>query len=121
MTVRERLLLLAFFVTIVATAVHAAPLVGSVGLVTGGGCGLVSAGRLRRLRGRMDATLGSEPARSGFQLRRVLSRVLMHLLVLSLLAVPTLIVPFVGGAMFAGAVAFTTAVPFVLTAGRLRT
>ena len=120
MTQPERLLLLAFFALILAGLVRLAPLVGSTGLVVGLVAGVAAAGRLGRLRSRIDARLGTDDRRTGFSLRTVLLRVVAHLLVLGALVLPTVLVPFIGDELFAGAAAFATAVPLVLTAARLR-
>ena len=121
MTKSERLLLLAFFVLITVGTVKLAPIFGSAGAVVGLLFGVAVAGRIGRLRGRINAKLGDgDDVRTGFALRRVASRIVVHLLVLGALVVPTLIVPFIGDELFAGAAAFVTAVPLVLTAARLR-
>ena len=120
MTRPERLLLLAFFALILVGMVRLAPIVGSTGLVVGLVAGGAVAGRLGRLRSRIDARLGTDDARTGCSLRRVLLRVVVHLLVLGSLVLPTVLVPFIGVKLFAGAAAFVTAVPLVLTAARLR-
>ena len=120
MTRSERLLLLGFFLLIIAAMVQLAPLTGAAGAVTGLAAGLAVTGRLGRLRNRMDARLGADGARTGFRLRPVLLRTGAQLLVIGSLVVPTLFVPFIGDELFAGAAAFLTAVPLVLTAARLR-
>ena len=124
MTRSERLLLLIFFLLIIAAMVQVAPLYGAAGAVTGLAAGLAVTGRLGRLRNRMDAKLGAElgadAVRTGFRLRPVLLRTVAQLLVIGSLVVPTLFVPFIGDELFAGAAAFLTAVPLVLTAARLR-
>ena len=120
MTHRERLLLLAFFALVLVGTVRLAPVVGSTGLVVGLVAGVGVAGRLGRLRGRINARLGTDDPRTGFSLRKVGIRVVLHLLLLGSLVLPTVIVPFIGDRLFAGAAAFVTAVPLVLTAARLR-
>ena len=120
MTRPERLLLLVFFALVLVWTVRLAPVVGSTGLVLGLVAGGGVAGRLGRLRSRIDARLGADDRRTGFSLRRVLLRVVVHLLVLGSLVLPTVLVPFIGVTLFAGAAAFATAVPLVLTAARLR-
>lgn len=120
MTKPERLLLLAFFILIIVGTVKLAPIFGTVGAVIGLLFGVAVAGRIGRLRGRINAKLEAGDApRTGLALRRVASRVVVHLLVLGALVLPTVIVPFIGDELFAGAAAFVTAVPLVLTAARL--
>lgn len=120
MTRPERLLLLAFFALLLVGLVRLAPILGSTGLVVGLVGGVAVAGRLGRLRSRMDTRLGADDPRTGLSLRRVGTRMVVHLLVLGSLVLPTVIVPFIGGRLFVGAAAFATAVPLVLTAARLR-
>ena len=120
MTRPERLLLLAFFALLLAGLVRLAPVLGSTGLVLGLLCGGAVVGRLGRLRTKMNARLGTDDPRTGLSLRRVGTRMVVHLLVLGALVLPTVIVPFIGDELFAGAAAFATGLPLALTASRLR-
>lgn len=121
MTARERLVLLAFFGLILAAAVGARTVFGTVGAVAGAGLGVLAVGRLTRVNARMDARLGAEPATArAFSWRRVLTRAVVHLAVLGVALVLTAVIPFVGDELFVGAAAALTAFPAVVTAAGLR-
>ena len=118
----ERLLLLVFFVVVLSVLGGWAPTATALGAVAGAGAGIAAAGRVRRVRERVDARIGPEddsPA-GGFVLRRPLTRAGTHVVVLGGLFVTTVFVPFVGDEMWAGASAAVTAFPLVLTTARLR-
>ena len=122
MTRAERLLLLALFAVLLAVLGGWEPTATAVGGVAGAGAGVVVAGRSRRIRERIDATLGPDdsPAPTGFALRRPAVRAGVQVVVLGGLFVTTIVVPFVGDELFAGAAAGVTALPLVVTAARLR-
>ena len=116
----ERLALLACFALVVASALALAPVAGALGAIAGAAAGFAVVPRLGRLRSRVDATLGADAPVAGFRPRRLLTRVVAHLAVLAVLLVMTIVIPFVGDELFAAAAAAATALPFVLTAARLR-
>ncbi len=125
MTRAERLVLLAFFVALLAVLGGWEPTAAAIGGVAGAGAGVAVAGRsrrLRRLRERIDARLGPDdsPAPTGFAVRRPAVRAGVQVVVLGGLFVTTIFVPFVGDELFVGAAAGVTAFPLVLTAARLR-
>ena len=121
MTHSERLLLVAFFGVVLALLGGAEPTATALGAVAGAGAGVVTAGRLGRVRTRMDERLGpDDPPPTGFALRRPALRAGVHVLVLGGLIVVTALVPFVGDELYAGSAAAVTAFPLVLTAARLR-
>lgn len=121
MTRSERLLLIAFFGVVLSLLGGAEPTATALGAAAGAGAGVVAAGRLGRLRARMDARLGpDEPPPTGFALRRPAVRVAVHLVLLGALFVTTVLVPFVGQELFAASAAAATAFPLVLTAARVR-
>lgn len=116
----ERLLLLLFFAAIVALLARGAPIATAIGAVAGLGVGVVVAPRMGRLRNRIDSRMGADAPATGIRPRRLLSRVLAHLTVLGGLLVSTILIPFIGDELFAGAAAAATGLPFVVTATRLR-
>jgi hypothetical protein len=122
MTRAERLVLLAFFVALLAVLGGWEPTAAAIGGVAGAGAGVAVAGRSRRLRERIDARLGPDdsPAPTGFAVRRPAVRAGVQVVVLGGLFVTTIFVPFVGDELFVGAAAGVTAFPLVLTAARLR-
>ena len=118
----ERLALLGYFAIVVLLLASQALLPTLVGAVAGVVAGVALAGRLGRLQQRMDATLGDDAGTvvaTGFRPRRVVTRVVVHLVVLFLLLVPTAVVPFVGDQVFAALAAAATGLPFVVTGRRL--
>ena len=121
MTRLERLALLAWFALVVVLLASQALVWTAAGVVAGVVAGVALAGRLGRLRSRMDATLGADPVATGFRPRRVVTRVVAHVVVLAVLLVPTWLVPFVGDQVFAALAAAATAILLVVTARRLRT
>jgi hypothetical protein len=122
MTRAERLVLLAFFAVVLSVLGGWEQTATAIGGVAGAGAGVVVVGRSRRLSERIDAKLGPEddPAPVGFAVRRPLARAGLQVVVLGGLFVTTIVVPFVGDELFAGAAAGMTAFPLVLTAARLR-
>ena len=117
----ERLLLLVFFAVVLVLLGRTELTSTAVGFVAGGVPALLTAGRLKRLSGRMDARLGVvEKRRTGLRLRPVVSRAALHLLVLGGLLLSTVFVPFIGDELYAAAAAAVTAFAAVLTAARLR-
>ncbi len=121
MTRLERLLLLAFFVAVLAVLASSELTATVVGGVGGAGAGVAVAGRMHRLSTRMDATLGTDPVRvRGVRPRSLALRAAAHLGVLLALLLTTVFVPFVGDELFAGCAAAATTLPAVLTAWRLR-
>ena len=122
MTRPERLLLIAFFVVVLAVLAAAEPTATGVGGVAGAAAGVVAAGRVRRLSARMDARLGppDDTRPTGFVVGRPAVRAGALAAVLAGLLVTTALVPFVGDELFTGSAAAVTAFPLVLTAARLR-
>ena len=121
MTRPERLLLIAFFVAVLSVLGGWEPTATAIGGVAGAGAGVAAAGRVARLRTRIDARLGpDETPPSGFAVGRPLVRAGTHVVVLGGLFVTTIFVPFVGDELYAGSAAAVTAFPLVLTAARLR-
>ena len=120
MTRLERLALLGWFALVVVLLATQALLWTAAGAVAGVVAGVAVAGRLGRLRSRMDAKLGADAVATGFRPRRVVSRVIAHVVVLAVLLVPTWLVPFVGDQVFAALAAAATALAFVVTGTRLR-
>jgi len=121
MTRAERLVLLAFFVAVLAVLGGWEPTATAIGGVAGAGAGVAAAGRVRRVRERVDARIGpDEDPATGFALRRPAVRAGTHVVVLGGLFVTTVFVPFVGDEIWAGSSAAVTAFPLVLTAARLR-
>jgi len=117
----ERLVLVVFFLAVLSVLAGAEPRAAAVGAVAGVGAGVVAAGRVRRVRTRIDARLGADDdAPIGFVLRRPAVRAGLHVVVLGGLFVTTVVVPFVGDELYAAAAAAVTGVPLVLTAARLR-
>lgn len=116
----ERVVLLVFFAGLVTLLAAREPEATAVGGVAGAVAGLAVAGRVRRLRERMDARLGAEPPARGLRPRTVAVRAVVHLGVLAALLLSTVFVPFIGDELFAGAAAGVTALPAVLTAAGLR-
>ena len=117
----DRLLLLAFFVGILVLLARDELTATGVGAVAGAVSAALLAGRLKRLSGRMDATLGVVEQRPrGIGVRRVGTRAVLHLVVLAGLWLTTIVVPFVGDELYAAAAGATTAGAAVLTAARLR-
>ena len=121
MTRAERLLLLLFFAAVLSVLGGWEPTATAIGGVVGAGAGVAAAGRVKRVRERVDARIGPDdtPA-SGFALRRPAARAGVHVVVLGGLFVTTVFVPFVGDEVWAGSSAAVTAFPLVLTAARLR-
>ena len=120
MTRPERLLLLAFFAAVLSVLGGWEPTATALGGVAGAGLGVGAAGRVGRLRQRMDVRLGAEAPPAGFTPLRPLVRAGVHVVVLGGLFVTTIFVPFVGDELYAGSAAAVTAFPLVLTAARLR-
>ena len=122
MTRPERLLLIAFFAVVLSVLGGWEPTAAALGGVAGAGAGVAAAGRVARLRTRIDARLGPDDApATGFAVRRPLARAGVHGVVLGGLFVTTVVVPFVGDELFVGSAAAVTAFPLVLTAAaRLR-
>lgn len=121
MTRRERLLLLAFFTGLLVLLGRSELTAAVLGGVAGAGGGVLLSGRLTRLSKRMDDRLGPDQAVTrGFSLRRPLLRAGIQLLVLAGLLATTVLVPFVGGELFAASASAVTAFPAVLTARGLR-
>ena len=121
MTRAERLLLLAFFAAVLAVLGGWEPTATAVGGVAGAGAGVAAAGRVRRVRERVDARIGpDDDVPTGFALRRPAVRAGTHVVVLGGLFVTTVFVPFVGDEVWAGSSAAVTAFPLVLTAVRMR-
>jgi hypothetical protein len=116
----ERVVLLAFFAGLLAVLASHEAAATAVGAAGGALAGVAVAGRVRRLRTRMDARLGVEPVARGLRLRALAVRAAVHLGVLGALLLSTAFVPFVGDELFAGAAAAVTALPAVLTAAGLR-
>jgi hypothetical protein len=118
----ERLALLGYFAVVVLLLASQALVPTVAGAAAGVVGGVAVAGRLGRLSQRMDAKLGTDPVvvASGLRLRRVITRVVVHLAVLFVLLIPTTIVPFVGDQVFAALASGATALPFVVTARRIR-
>ena len=121
MTRAERLLLIAFFAVVLSLLGGWEPTATAIGGVAGAGAGVAAAGRVARVRQRVDARIGPDdsPA-TGFSLRRPAVRAGTHVVVLGGLFVTTVFVPFVGDEVWAGSSAAVTAFPLVLTAARLR-
>lgn len=121
MTRAERVLLIVFFVSLLSALGGWEPTATAIGGVAGAGAGVAAAGRVRRVRERVDARIGPDdgPA-TGFALRRPAARAGLHVVVLGGLFVTTVFVPFVGDEVWAGSSAAVTALPLVLTAARLR-
>ena len=116
----ERLLLLAFFAGVLALLARTELTSTAVGAVGGAVPAALAAGRLKRLRGRMDARLGEvEQRRTGLRPTRVAVRAGLHLLVLGGLLLMTVVIPFVGDELFAAGAAFATVGAATLTAARL--
>lgn len=122
MTRAERLLLVAFFAVLLSVLGGWEQTATAIGGVAGAGAGVAVAGRSRRLTERIDAKLGPDdsPAPTGFSLRRPLARAAVHGAVVGGLFVTTIVVPFVGDELFAGAAAGATAFPLVITTARMR-
>lgn len=121
MTRPERLLLIAFFAAVLSVLGAWEPAAAAIGGVAGAGAGVAAAGRVSRVRARMDARLGPDDSPvTGFQPRRPMLRAGTHVVVLGGLFVTTIFVPFVGDELYAGSAAAVTAFPLVLTAVRLR-
>ena len=117
----ERLLLLAFFAGVLALVGWRELEPTVVGGLAGAAAGVVVAGRLRRLGGRMDARLGIvEQPRRGVRVRTVAVRAGLHVAVLATITLSTLFVPFVGDELTAAAASAVTALAAVLTGARLR-
>lgn len=117
----ERLLLLTFFTVVLVLLGRSELTSTAVGAVAGGVPAVLLAGRLNRLSGRMDASLGVvEQRRRGLRLRPVATRAGLHLLVLGGLLLSTVFVPFVGDELYAASAAAVTGLAAVLTAARLR-
>lgn len=117
----ERLLLLVFFAVVLALLGRTELVSTAVGAVAGGVPALLAAGRLTRLSGRMDATLGEVEQRpTGLRPARVAVRAGLHLLVLGGLLLTTVFVPFIGDELYAASAAAVTGFAAVLTAARLR-
>ena len=121
MTRLERLLLLAWFVVVLAVLAGAEPEATAIGGVVGVGAGVAAAARVRRVRSRIDARIGPHEDRpTGFRPRRPALNAGAHLLLLAGLFLTTAFVPFVGRELYAGAAAAVTGLPLVLTAAALR-
>jgi hypothetical protein len=116
----ERLLLLVFFAGLVALLARGAPVATAIGTVAGLAAGVVVAPRVGRLRSRIDSRMGADAPATGIRPRRLLSRVVAHLVVLGVLLVSTVLIPFIGDELFAALAAAATGLPFVVTASRLR-
>ena len=117
----ERLVLLVFFGGVLAFVDERELEPAVVGALAGAAAGVVVAGRLRRLSGRMDARLGIvEQPRRGVRGRTVAVRAGLHLAVLATIALSTLFVPFVGDELTAASAAAVTALAAVLTGARVR-
>ncbi|MCY7364430.1 MAG: hypothetical protein LH469_03810 [Frankiaceae bacterium] len=117
----ERLLLLAFFAVVLVLVGLGEPTSTAVGAVAGAVPGVLASSRLRRLSGRMDATLGIvEPVPRGVRPRALAVRAGLHLGVLGALLLSTLFIPFVGDELYAAAAAAVTGFAGALTAARLR-
>ena len=117
----ERLLLLAFFVVVLAALAWREPTAAAVGAVLGTVPGVLAAARLNRLSTRMDTRLGIvEERRRGVRPRPVLGRAGLHLGLLGVVLLTTIVVPFIGDELFAAAASFVTAGAAALTASRLR-
>ena len=117
----ERLLLLAFFAVVLVLLGRNELTSAAVGFVAGSVPALLTAGRLARLSGRMDARLGEVAVRrTGLRPGAVAVRAGLHLLVLGGLLLGTVFVPFVGDELYAATAAAVTGFAAVLTAARLR-
>jgi len=117
----ERLLLIAFFAVVLSVLGGWEPTATAIGGVAGAGVGVAAAGRVARVRQRVDARIGPDDTPpTGFVLRRPAVRAGTHVVVLGGLFVTTVFVPFVGDEIWAGSSAAVTAFPLVLTAARLR-
>jgi len=117
----ERLVLLAFFATLLAVLGWAELEATVIGAVAGAVPAVAVAGRLKRLSGRMDDKLGVvDTVPKGFRPMPVVVRGGVHVALLAGLVVPTLFLPFIGDELFAGSCAGVTAFAAVVTASRLR-
>ena len=118
----ERLLLAGLLAGLLLLLLGAEPVAGALGAVAGAGLGVAVAGRLRRLRTRMDQRLGPDdaPPPTGFRLRRPLLRLALLGAVLVAVGTTTLLLPFVGDEVAAALSTGVTALPLVLTLAGLR-
>ena len=122
MTRSERLLLIAFFVAVLALLAWAEPTATALGTAGGVVAGVAVGARLRSVSTRVDARIGPDetaPA-TGFALRRPLLSAGAHLAILGGLLLVTFFVPFVGDELYAVTAGGVTALAAVVTAGRLR-
>ena len=117
----ERLVLLLFFGVLLALLGYTELEATVVGAVAGAVPGVLVAGRLKRLSGRMDERLGVvDTVPRGFRPVQVVVRGGVHLAVLAGLLVPTIFLPFIGDELFAGSCAAATAFAAVGTASKMR-
>lgn len=121
MTVRERLLLLVFFGSVLFLLARPEPGATALGAAAGAAVGVLLAARVHRLGRRMDQRLGaSDPSQATFSLRRPLLRMAIQLGVLGGLLLTPVFLPFVGNELYSASAAAVTTLPAVLTASRLR-
>jgi hypothetical protein len=117
----ERLLVLVGLVLVLLGLLALRPGPAALGAAAGLVAGIAAAGRIGRLRAKVEARIGEDepPPPRGIRRSVLVNRAASLATVLVVLWIGTLLVPFAGERAFAAVAAAATTLPAVLTARRL--